>query len=50
MVQNPWDAAKAVEYFIYLAGLSLSCGTWDLQSSLWHVRFLFIFLVVACGI
>ena len=29
---------------IYLATPGLSCGTWDLQSSLWHAES----LVVAC--
>jgi len=32
--------------FMYLAVPGLSCSTWDLQSSLWHLES----LVVACGI
>ena len=39
--------------FMYLAVLGLSCGTWDLQSSLQHVGSLvpeFELLVVACRI
>ena len=32
--------------FTYLAVLGLSCGTWDLQSSLQHVG---SFLALACG-
>ena len=38
--------------FIYLAALGLSCGTWDLQSSLLHaesfVKACKIFLVAPC--
>ena len=33
-------------FFFFLAVTGLSCGTWDLQSLLWHMRS----LVVACGI
>ena len=32
--------------YIYMAALGLSWGTWDIQSSLWHVGS----LVAACGI
>ena len=43
-LSNCWECY--LEIFIYLAALSLSCGTWTLQSSLWHVRS----LVMTCGI
>ena len=43
-LSNCWECY--LEIFHYLAALSLSCGTWTLQSSLWHVRS----LVMTCGI
>ena len=39
--------------FVYLAALGLSCGTWGLQSSLWHMGSLVgagEHSVMACGI